>query len=191
MTKRTIALSGAAAAILIATGIVLVGCNASDTPAEPNETTVPVTTDTPEATTPVTEPEATPTEAPEPEIVADEFSQVVNGVLYQGTEKAPVRIGTDTPGAAPAAEAPFLAAGREGSMDRAEASGKYLVYVFQGEGGWAWKVFGTDRFGSFREIADNGYSYRQYIPTRDEAIAGPFIVDGRALDRAEYILAAD
>src|SRR5690606_20802571 len=33
----------------------------------------------------------------------DDFSQVIEGVLYQGTEKAPVRIGADTPGQPPVA----------------------------------------------------------------------------------------
>ncbi|NYI59167.1 hypothetical protein [Cellulomonas soli] len=146
--------------------------------AAPAATTAPVADDTPA-------PDATT--AP----VADAYSQVINGVLYQGTETAPVRIGTDTPGQAPAYEVEFLAAGREGSTARAEASGKYLVYVSTASsGGYQWKVFGLSKYGSFRELSNFGYG-ASTIPTREEAAAGPFTVDGRALDRAEYLLAVD
>ncbi len=55
----------------------------------------------------------------------------------------------------------------------------------------AWKVLGLSRYGSFRELDNNGYQSGSYLPSRDIAIAGPFIVDGRVLDRAEFVLAAE
>ena len=117
---------------------------------------------------------------------ADAYSQVVDGVLHQGTEIAPVRIGTDVPGQPPAAEAGWLAA--EGWEQYAEDNDKYVVTVFQGDDGWLWKVFGLSRHGSFREVGNNRDSGVTRLPTRDAAAAGPFEVDGRGLDRAEFIL---
>lgn len=153
------------------------------------------------AGTPAAQPDVAPepTEEAAPAPVADEHSQVVNGVLYQGTEIAPVRIGTDTPGQVPAAEAGFVAA--EGWEGYAEQADKYVVSLFPGysdnaggtEGGhvvgWTWKVFGLSRHGSFRELDSSGYERGVYLPSREAALAGPYSVDGRVLDRAEYILA--
>ena len=169
------------ALIALAAALPIAGCaSAVD---EPGAVSVTVT-----APAPAVAETAAPTPIPEPipEVVADEFSQVMNGVLYQGTEVAPVRIGADLPGQPPAAEAGFVAA--EGWEQYAQDSDKYVVSVFHAEGGWIWKVFGLSRHGSFRELANSGYSSGTYLPSMEGAAAGPFAVDGRTLDRAEYIL---
>ena len=176
-----------AAALAIASlGVTLTAC--STDPTTPAPTTPAVT----QSTEPTTPDETPATEAPaEPATpVADEYSQVIDGVLYQGTEKAPVRIGTDVPGQAPAAEAGFAeAVDAKGGDEYGKNSGKYALLVFPIEGeGWSWKIFGMSRHGSYREIGDGGYSVGQYFGTREEALAGPFTLEGRELDRAEYIM---
>ncbi|WP_199424492.1 hypothetical protein [Actinotalea solisilvae] len=154
--------------------------------------------ETPTASEPVEVESTTPAPQATPELVADEFSQVLDGVLFQGTETAPVRIGTDTPGQPPAAEAGFVAA--EGWELYLEQSDKYAVSIMPGYSdnvggvsgghfvGWFWKVFGLSRFGSVRELDNSGYQAGSYLPNREAALAGPYTVDGRVLDRAEYIL---
>jgi len=91
-------------ALVLAAGLALTGCTAqAPAPAETTpvtETVAPTATETPAPE--VTDPVAV---EPAPEVVADEFSQVVDGVVFQGTEIAPVRIGTDIPGQSPAVEA--------------------------------------------------------------------------------------
>lgn len=47
------------------------------------------------------------------------------------------------------------------------------------------------RHGSFRELGDNGRSAGVYFPSRDAALAGPFTLDGRTLDRAEFMVFAE
>lgn len=148
--------------------------------------------------TPTQVPSPTPTPTPTP--VADEYSQVINGILYQGTQKAPVRIGTDTPGQPPAVEQAWVDewhANREGSNERLEATGKYGVLVFEGDDGWIWKVFGTDPWGDFSQLAYSGLSgpltegqWEPY-PSLQAALDSPKTLDGRVLDRAEYVLAVD
>lgn len=177
--------------LLAALTLTLTGCAAQDAPVDTNATVAPVVvaTETPAATeTAEATVEAVETEAPapEPEIVADEFSQVINGVLYVGTEKAPVRIGTDTPGQAPALEANFPR--DDAWKQRATDADKYVITVGQGSGGWLWKAFGLSAHGSFRELANSGYQAGTYLPSREVAAAGPFVIDGRTLDRAEYVL---
>ncbi|WP_199424599.1 hypothetical protein [Actinotalea solisilvae] len=54
--------------------------------------------------------------------------------------------------------------------------------------GWYWKVFGLSRHGSVRELDNSGYQSGTYLPSREAVLAGPYTVDGRVLDRAEYIL---
>lgn len=182
---------GAVGALALA--FLVSGCS-SDSPAAPTpsataaETMVPaapVAAEPAETTTAPVETTEAPVEPAAPEV--DEFSQVVDGVVYQGTEKAPVRIGEDVPGQAPAAEAGLV---REGSMQYTEDAGKYMVYVSPGSDGYFWKVFGMSRHGSFRELDTQDYSWRTFA-TRDEAVAAPKTVDGRELDRAEYLLAVD
>lgn len=144
-------------------------------------------------------PSPPPTADPEPVLpVADEFSQVIDGVLYQGTQKAPVRIGTDTPGQPPAAEAGYPS-GQESWDEYAQQADKYVVTMAPGYSdnaggtngghvvGWLWKVFGLSQHGSFRELDNSGYQAGTYLPTREAVLAGPYTVDGRVLERAEYI----
>ncbi|WP_149202721.1 hypothetical protein [Actinotalea subterranea] len=170
------------AALVIAA--TLTGCSAvADDSAPPSETT------TQQAPAVEASPAPTPTPEPAPEPVADEFSQVVNGVLFQGTEKAPVRIGTDVPGQPPVVEAQLVidAEGRSLNAEPlATDNDKYILYVFSSEesGGWIWKVFGMSRHGSFRDLENN---LGAPLASADAAIAGA-AVDGRILDRAEYIL---
>ncbi len=151
------------------------------------------------------ETEAPATDPANTEIVADQFSQVIDGVLYQGTEKAPVRIGTDTPGQPPAAEATIpeidpntLDAGPV--ADGARAADKYLVLIADnytdGVGGTAggtlrgygWIVYQTNAYGNFRGLNQQGNTSGEPFPTIEAASAGPFTVDGRVLDRAEYVV---
>lgn len=184
--------SNTAAALVGALALALItGCS-SNSPAEPAPSATAVETTVPAAPVAAESAEATPapaetTEAPvepaAPEV--DEFSQVVDGVVYQGTEKAPVRIGEDTPGQAPAAEAGLV---REGSSEYAQAQNKYIAYVFESPGtGVIYKIFGLSRHGSFRELDNKDYSSRTFA-SLDDALAAPKVVDGRELDRAEYML---
>lgn len=175
----------------LALGLLISGCS-SDSPAAPTpsataaETMVPaapVAAEPAETTPPPVETTETPAEPAAPE--ADAYSQVVDGVVYQGTEKAPVRIGEDTPGQAPAAEAGLV---REGSSEYAQAQNKYIAYVFESPGtGVIYKIFGLSRHGSFRELDNKDYSSRTFA-SLDDALAAPKVVDGRELDRAEYML---
>ena len=169
-------------------GGLLTACStpasATPAPALTSSTTAPVTAAT-------SAPAATTAPAPAP-VVADQYSQVTaGGVLVQGSEAAPVRIGTDTMGQAPAVEAQMLPAStppakRNGSA-LAEANNKYFVYIFKSAGGWVWKIFGMSPYGSFRVRSDSGYQAGHYLATRNEALAGPFAVGGRVLDRAEFL----
>lgn len=167
------------AGLAVVTALIAAGCvPANDTRTEPPGSSA----------SPLPPQEVTPEPSPEPTTNVDEYSQEINGVLYQGTEKAPVRIGTDAPGEAPALQAEVT---RETAEELAEGGDKYLVYVFPGldDGGFLWKVFGMSRHGSFRPLSaslDAGAAGR--FPTRDQALAGPFLIDGRGLDRAEYLL---
>ncbi len=155
-------------------------------------TPVAVATATPGATEPApAEPTSEATEAPAPE--ADEYSAVIDGVLYQGTASAPVRIGNDTPGKAPAADTGKVP--RTELEDTAIAADKYVVYVGRGDAGFIWKVFGMSRFGSFRELSHGGLSggvgetaVSKPYATVGAALDAPKVVNGRELDRAEYIL---
>jgi len=178
------------AAVVTIGAALLLGACSSETPAAPepttsiapsNEPTTPVPEETPAVEEPV---EEAPTPEP-PAPAADEYSQVVNGTLFQGTEKAPVRIGQDAPGQAPAIESEITV---ENWDTASEAANKYLVYVSpDGKGSYFYKVFGLSRHGSFRELDNKDYSTRTFA-SQDEAIAAPKSVDGRILDRAEYSL---
>ncbi len=168
-------------ALTLTGGLLLTACSGTTEPADTPTTGATAVVET-------TAPAETPSPEPvETGPVADEYSQVIDGVLYQGTEIAPVRIGTDTPGQPPALEANFPR--DEQWKDRATDADKYVVAVGQDlDGGWLWKVHGMSRHGSFRELDDNGYKSGIYLPSREAAAAGPFTVDGRVLDRAEYVL---
>ncbi len=175
--------------------LALAGCS-TGTPEASDPTTAPVVVET---TTPVE-----PTPEPTPEVAADEFSQVINGVLYQGSEKAPVRIGTDTPGQPPAAQAQitnsYTEADVRANWGAAQSAGKYLVTINERWSdrmggtaggsleGYYWMVQGWDRWGSWRPLATAGDTGSPF-PTAEAAIADPKVVDGRVLDAAEYVLA--
>lgn len=153
----------------------------------------------------LSETQAPATDPADTEIVADQFSQVIDGVLYQGTEKAPVRIGTDTPGQPPAAEATTPEFDRS-TLDTtpltnaAIAADKYLIFVMDnytdGVGGTAggtlrgygWVVYQTNAYGNFKGLSQQGFTSGEPFPTIEAAVAGPFTVDGRVLDRAEYVV---
>lgn len=51
--------------------------------------------------------------------------------------------------------------------------------------GWSWKVFGMSR----QDRSGSSYQAGDYLPSREAALSGPYTVDGRTLDRAEYIVA--
>ncbi|ACZ22776.1 hypothetical protein Sked_28740 [Sanguibacter keddieii DSM 10542] len=183
--------SNTAAALVGALALALItGCS-SNSPAEPAPSATAVETTVPAAPVAAESAEATPapaetTEAPvepaAPEV--DEFSQVVDGVVYQGTEKAPVRIGEDTPGQAPAVEPEITV---ENWDTRTQEADKYLAYVAPIDGGYYYKIFGLSRHGSFRELDNKDYGNRT-LPTLEEVLAAPMLVDGRVLDRSEYVL---
>lgn len=175
--------------IAAALAVSLAACSA-DTDRTVTDTPAPSTV----ATQPAVEESATPDVeetavlAPDSDPTADAYSQVVDGVLYQGSERAPVRIGTDAPGQEPAAQAGLV---REGSSEYTLAAGKYLVYVAGSDvEGWRWKVFGATSTGTFGRLSASD-NQTGSIATRDAAVAGPFIVDGRTLDRSEYLLAVE
>lgn len=111
------------AALALAAGLALTAC--SSTPdAEPTASpTTPVVQETQASVEPPAPAETAPVETPAAP-VADEYSQVIDGVLYQGTEIAPVRIGTDVPGQPPAVE-PQLT--RANSETLAQEANKYLI----------------------------------------------------------------
>lgn len=175
-----------AAAVPLAIVLTLTGCASSNEPeaAAPSSTATLAATDY--GTTPDAEPVATEPAAP----VADAYSQVVNGVLYQGTESAPVKIGADAPGAAPAVESQMVVVDgkSENARQLATDADKYIVLVWNspGEGGFVWKVRGMSQHGSFRDLADS-FGLPPFA-SADAAVAGGFTVDGRTLDRAEYLL---
>jgi len=182
-------ITGTAIAAVLTLG-VLAACSSDVTP-DP-VATAPAATQSPalEKTAETAPVEETPAQ---PEIVADEFSQVVDGVLYQGTEKAPVRIGDDTPGSAPAIDAQIpdvtnLASGWADQMTQVVASDKFVVRLtYHGTGGtrdgYNWAVIAENAYGNVK-VLESG----PVVQSIDEAAAGPFTLDGRTLDRAEYVL---
>lgn len=178
MKRLKIHATGLGVALALATGAALTGCAAAGANSSPTPTTAPsAAAPSPEQEPPTPE-ETTPSE---PEV--PEYSQVVDGVVYEGTEIAPVRIGDDTPGMPPAAEASLV---RSNSEELAVASNKYLVYVFasaENQGRGIWKVFGVSRFGSFRQLY-----MAPLTASVEEALAAPKELDGRVLDRSEYLL---
>ena len=185
MKKRQLPNAGLALVGALTTMCLFAGCAAvlSSTPAvsESPTATAPASSTSPE---PAQEATQTPGEPTPQEPIADEYSQVIDGILYQGTKLAPVRIGTDVPGSPP--EAASREPGRMEIEAFAEAENKYLVYVFYStfsqSGGYS-KVFGTSPHGSFRQL-----SMSHALESLDEAIAYPPTVDDRVLDRAEYLL---
>ncbi|WP_448060432.1 hypothetical protein [Cellulomonas hominis] len=148
----------------------------------------------PQASTPA------PSVAPEPTgPVADEFSQVVGGVLFQGTERAPVKIGDDTPGRPPAIDATVPDQMVSGdafvqTLGQIIDSGKYAVLIgpslnSQNEPeGFNWTTWRRNEYGNIKAIDNLGGTTGDAFPTIDAAMAGPFTADGRVLDRAEYVI---
>lgn len=190
-TLSTIArITGTAIAAVLALG-ALAACSSDITP-EPVATT-PVATQAPEPAE-TTEPAPVETTPAEPEVVADEYSIVIDGVLYQGTEKAPVLIGEDTPGLAPAIDAQVpdtttVAGGWAEQGAQVVEAGKYLVRVTVHMNqanvldGYNWAVIAENDYGNIK-VLESGPA----VATIDEAAAGPFTLDGRTLDRAEYVV---
>ena len=185
MTTKTLP----ALAALALAGALLTGC-ASSAPATPAAVTA-TTTAAPAtaAASSTSAPTATTTPAAP---VADKFSQVVNGHLYQGTQAAPVKIGTDTPGAPPAAQA-SLPATLPAATALAKSSGKYLVLVTlryapddmmaqRPPVGYYWAIYGVNEYGTWRALVKGD------VATKAEGLAAPKVLDGRELDRSEYIL---
>src|SRR6478609_6153505 len=106
------------------------------------------------------------------------------------TEPAPV---DDTPGQAPAIDAQIpdattVASGWTEQANQVLDSGKYLIritYHANGSGerdGFNWAVVKVNDYGNAR-VVESGPT----VATIDEAAAGPFTLDGRTLDRAEYV----
>ena len=184
MKKHRCHTTGAAlVASLLALGL-LAGCaSATSHDSAVPETPIPTGAEGAPSPETISEEIEAPAESSPPEVAADEHSQVVDGVLYQGTPIAPVRIGADAPGSPP--EAASRQPGRFELEAFAEAENKYLVYVFyspSSQGGIS-KVFGMSRHGSFRQL-----SMSEPLDSLDAAIAYPPTVDGRVLDRAEYLV---
>ncbi|HEY0186696.1 MAG TPA: hypothetical protein VGC67_04340 [Cellulomonas sp.] len=189
-------ITGATISAVLALG-ALTACSSDETPEtlETLETlaTSPVTTPTP-AEVEVSEP--TPTET-EPAPVADEFSQVIGGQLYPGTEKAPVRIGDDMPGQAPALDsqiADSISVQDEWAtaLGTVVSSGKYMVSIgphyntaTQFEG-YTWYVIQENQYGNVK-VLEKGPVFGSTVEAAQQA----FTLDGRTLDRAEYVLILD
>jgi hypothetical protein len=187
-TTKTMKITGLAALALVGI-LTLTACSISTS-------TAPTTTDvatvgTSDVATAAVETTPAPVETT-PAPVADANSAVVNGVLYQGTEKAPVKIGTDVPGLAPAAQASVPTKLPDASA-LAKASGKYLVLVTpryatsdqMGTGapvGFYVYIYGVNEYGTWRALVTVP------VATKSEGLATPVVLDGRTLDRAEYIL---
>ncbi len=161
------------------------GCATTATPAPPAVVVATATsTPTPTVTTPA---------AP----VADQYSQIVGGVLYKGTAAAPVKIGTDTPGQPPAAEASFPAHGGFAAIKAAAIalnSAKYTVVIAKAYApddtaatkpiGYRWMTFRINEYGNWKALDVSGA-----YPTQAAAAAAPHTLDGRVLDRSEYVIA--
>ena len=185
-TKTTIKVTAAVLA-LVAT-LTLAGCGQGDKDAD----VTPPVTDTTSAA-------QEPTQEPTPTVVADEFSQVVDGVVFQGTAGAPVKIGDDAVGVAPAAEAAFPVNGGHDAIKAAAIAldaVKYTVIVApdyapddtMAQGpvvGYLWLAFRVNEYGNWK--ADGGVSGT--LPTKQAAIDAPKTLDGRTLDRSEYVIA--
>lgn len=193
------------AALALAGALALTGCaTTTPTPVDADGTSAPA------ASAPA---EVAETEAPAPvesgapvAPVADQYSQVVDGVLYQGTADAPVKVGTDALGQAPAAEATapteFSESGMQGAWAAAQAADKYLVGIHQvwsdNAGGtmggtligYSWALMGYNSHGTWKALATGGNPVRGQQPfaSVDAAVADSKVLDGRELDRAEYIL---
>lgn len=186
-----------ATAIAAALAVTLGACST-----DPNQTAAETPTPSMVATTPATEASEEAVLAPEtagPEPVADAYSQVIGGVLYAGTEDAPVKIGSDVPGQAPAAEATFP--GSVGDFEAFKAAAiaidgsKYTVLIapvlppggIAGESevlGYQWGVFRVNEYGNWKSASKSGT-----FATKQEAVDAPKTIDGRVLDRSEYVLA--
>ena len=185
-TKTTIKVTAAVLA-LVAT-LTLAGCS-NDEPTTTGQVSVPSASASASASV---APASTPV------VVADEFSQVVDGVVIQGTAGAPVKIGADIPGQAPAAEATFpVHGGFEAIKPAAIAldAAKYTVIVSkdyapddtmaQGPAvGYQWRTFRINEYGNWKASDKSGT-----LPTKQAAIDAPKTLDGRTLDRSEYVIA--
>ncbi len=154
-------------------------------------------TGTASSTAIATRPAPTKTTAPA-EVVDPRLKVTIAGVTYLGTEKAPLKIGTDTPGKAPAAEATFPTHGGFAAIKPAaiaQDASKYTVIVipayapndFSGQGpvvGYRWSTFPVNEYGNWKMGQKSGA-----LPSKQAAIDAPKQLDGRVLDRAEYVIA--
>jgi len=145
-------------------------------------------------------PAVTEQPAPETEAPKDPSREVtIDGVTYTGTEEAPLKIGDDTPGQPPALEAGVP---QENLMANGEkiADQKYVVAitgVHEGNTdkiiGWKWLLYYFNDHGSYKPVEAVGAKAPQLgftdpFPTRDAAIDAPKTLNGRTLDRSEYVL---
>ncbi len=173
-----------ALALTAALGLALLGA-CSTAPAQT------VTPATPAGVTgaPATQaPETAPTEAPAEAPVAEPTEAPVDAKVDVNRP----RIGQDTPGQAPAVET----AGVDGhSNDAVEAAvrsaDKYAVLVTpHTDGTYMMKVFGVNSRGGFSALSESGMGTRNdpAYPSKAAALAAAPMLNGRQLDRAEYIL---
>lgn len=185
-----------AAVLALASSLALTGCTGaqSATPA-PSGTSSSIATTAAPVSSDAPAPVET-TAAP----VADANSQVVNGTLYAGTEMAPVKIGSDTPGQAPAAQASFPATSGFDAMKAASIAldaTKYTVRVSPKYApddntaqkppiGYMWQVFRVNEYGNWKAVVR--HEDTETFPAKQAALDAPKSLEGRTLDRAEYVL---
>lgn len=191
-----------ASATALALGLTLAACSSAtpETPA-PEVTQTQDAAETPSEPTPTTEPE------PTPEPVDPSLEVTIDGVTYTGTEATPLKIGSDTPGQPPAAEAGFPEATVDGpprtvfEAGEAISEDKYFVYIFgtynQGEFapdykpiGYMWGAYAYNEYGSFKALTTGGYPKmgQEPFPSVQAAIDAPKFLHDRQLDRSEYVL---
>jgi len=184
--------------VVVTLGATLItGCSTSSTPSDSTSPSTPVASEssspTPEESqSPEPTPEETtePVKEPEPEIVADEYSQVIDGKLYQGSKELPVLIGEDTPGKPPAfeAEKPTI----QGISPQLKGKNKkYLIGIMEaGSDGYYWAIEAPNSSKLANSIKLWGDT-KGYFPTVKAARKSVenYKIDGqRKLNRAEYIL---
>lgn len=175
-------------AIAITAAIALAACGSpAEAPVIPEPSPVETVVETPAPVAPETPVVEEPIVEEEPE--APEFSQIVDGVLYEGTKKLPVRIGEDPPGAPPAFEATQPTV--KGVSRILVKEEKYLAGVMIGgdHDGYYWII----QAPSSTILANSStlYGAKGYFPTREAALKAmqEHKINGeRSLDRAEYLL---
>lgn len=192
-------------AVTALAGLLLAGCAAeASEPKEPVAAATEIASAPAETKAPATEETTAPEAPPDPSLEV-----TIDGVTYTGTEEAPLKIGDDTPGQAPAAEATFPAGSEDGGVaqlaaGKALVDEKYLVIVSPtyasddpaGQGpvvGYKWGTYALNAHGSFKPMTGHGWhsnrlGYTDPYPTQQAAIDAPKTLYGRELDRSEYVL---